>query len=94
FTRQLEVNNVTVHLDTRVTAEEIIEAEFDEVIVATGVTPRMPEIPGIDHAMVMSYADAVLGHREIGKRVAVIGAGGIGFDITEFLTVDESPTLN
>ncbi|MGC4964108.1 FAD-dependent oxidoreductase [Gordonia sp. DT218] len=94
YTRQLEINNVTVHLDTRITADEIIEAKFDEVIVATGVTPRMPEIPGIDHPMVMSYADAVLGHREIGKRVAVMGAGGIGFDITEFLTVDESPTLN
>ncbi|MYR06005.1 FAD-dependent oxidoreductase [Gordonia sp. SID5947] len=94
FTRQLEINNVTVHLDTRITAAEIIDAKFDEVIVATGVTPRIPEIAGIDHPMVMSYADAVLGHREIGKRVAVIGAGGIGFDITEFLTVDESPTLN
>ncbi|MGB3697454.1 MAG: FAD-dependent oxidoreductase, partial [Gordonia sp. (in: high G+C Gram-positive bacteria)] len=46
------------------------------------------------HPMVMSYADAVLGHREVGKRVAVIGAGGIGFDVTEFLTVDDSPTLN
>lgn len=64
------------------------------MIVATGVTPRIPDIPGVDHPMVMSYAEAVLGHREIGKRVAVIGAGGIGFDITEFLTVDDSPSLN
>lgn len=94
FGRQLEINNVTVHLEKRVTAEEIIEAGFDEVIVATGVVPRVPNIEGIDHPMVMSYADAVLGHREVGKRVAVMGAGGIGFDVTEFLTVDESPTLN
>ncbi|GAC69080.1 NADPH-dependent 2,4-dienoyl-CoA reductase [Gordonia soli] len=94
FTRQLEITGVTVHLNTKVSAEEIIDKKFDEVIVATGVTPRVPTIPGIDHPMVMSYADAVLGQREIGKRVAVIGAGGIGFDITEFLTVDESPTLN
>ncbi|MFT4086101.1 MAG: NADPH-dependent 2,4-dienoyl-CoA reductase [Gordonia sp. (in: high G+C Gram-positive bacteria)] len=94
FTRQLEINHVTTHLGTRVTADEIIAEGFDQVIVATGVEPRVPDIDGIDHPMVMSYADAVLGHREIGKRVAVIGAGGIGFDVTEFLTTDESPTLN
>ncbi|MFT3899705.1 MAG: NADPH-dependent 2,4-dienoyl-CoA reductase [Gordonia sp. (in: high G+C Gram-positive bacteria)] len=104
FRRQLEINNVTVHLGKKVTADEILDgsasaatgdkAAFDDVIIATGVTPRIPNIPGIEHPMVMSYADAVLGHREIGKRVAVIGAGGIGFDVSEFLTVDESPTLN
>ncbi len=98
YTRQLEINNVTVHLGKRVSADELIAGtdggKFDEVIVATGVTPRIPDIEGIDHPMVMSYADAVLGHREIGKRVAVVGAGGIGFDVSEFLTVDESPTLN
>ncbi|MGC5245389.1 FAD-dependent oxidoreductase [Gordonia sp. DT219] len=94
YRRQLEINNVTVHLNTRVKAEDIIAQGFDEVIIATGVTPRIPEIPGVDHPMVVSYADAVLGRREIGKRVAVVGAGGIGFDVTEFLTVDESPTLN
>ncbi len=94
YTRQLEITNVTVHLNTRVSADDLIERKFDEVIVATGVTPRIPSIPGIEHPMVMSYADAVLGRREIGKRVAVMGAGGIGFDVTEFLTVDESPTLN
>ncbi|NMN99605.1 NADPH-dependent 2,4-dienoyl-CoA reductase [Gordonia sp. TBRC 11910] len=98
YTRQLEINNVTVHLGKRVSADELISGTdagtFDDVIVATGVVPRIPDIDGIDHPMVMSYADAVLGHREIGKRVAVIGAGGIGFDVTEFLTVDESPTLN
>ncbi|GAA4660857.1 NADPH-dependent 2,4-dienoyl-CoA reductase [Gordonia humi] len=94
YTRQLEVNHVGVHLNTRVSAQEILDGGFDEVIVATGVTPRIPDIEGIDHPMVMSYADAVLGRREIGKRVAVMGAGGIGFDVTEFLTTDESPTLN
>lgn len=94
FTRQLEILGVDVHLGTRVSAAEIIDEKFDDVVVATGVTPRIPNIPGVDHPMVMSYADAVLGHREIGKRVAVIGAGGIGFDVSEFLTTDESPTLN
>ncbi len=94
FNRQLEINNVTLHLGARVDAEQIIGEGFDQVIIATGVVPRVPDIAGIDHPMVMSYADAVLGRREIGKRVAVIGAGGIGFDVTEFLTTDESPTLN
>ncbi|HNP57409.1 MAG TPA: NADPH-dependent 2,4-dienoyl-CoA reductase [Gordonia sp. (in: high G+C Gram-positive bacteria)] len=104
FTRQLEITNVIVHLGKRVTAEEILDgsasaadgdaAKFTDVVIATGVVPRIPDIPGIDHPMVMSYAEAVLGHREIGKRVAVIGAGGIGFDVSEFLTTDESPTLN
>ncbi len=94
YNRQLEINNVTLHLGARVDAEQIIGEGFDQVIIATGVVPRVPDIAGIDHPMVMSYADAVLGRREIGKRVAVIGAGGIGFDVTEFLTTDESPTLN
>jgi len=94
YTRQLEVNHVTLHLETRVNAQDIIDGGFDQVIIATGVVPRVPDIEGIDHPMVVSYADAVLGRKEIGKRVAVMGAGGIGFDVTEFLTTDESPTLN
>lgn len=94
YTRQLEINGVNVVLNKRATADEIIEGGYDDVIVATGVTPRIPSIPGVDHPMVMSYADAVLGRREIGKRVAVIGAGGIGFDVSEFLVTDESPSLN
>ncbi|GAA1462721.1 NADPH-dependent 2,4-dienoyl-CoA reductase [Williamsia maris] len=94
YTRQLEVGGVTVHLNTWAGAEHLIAEKFDEVIIATGVVPRIPDIPGIDHPKVVTYADAVLGHREIGSTVAVIGAGGIGFDITEFLTVDDSPTLD
>lgn len=94
FTRQIEVLGIEVRLNTRADAEQIIAEKFDDVIVATGVVPRIPSFPGVDHPMAMSYADAVLGHREIGKRVAVIGAGGIGFDVSEFLTTDESPTVN
>jgi 2,4-dienoyl-CoA reductase (NADPH2) len=94
FTVQLQATGVNVHLNTWISADELINEKFDDVIVATGVTPRMPDIPGIDHPKVMSYAEAVLGNKEIGKTVAVIGAGGIGFDLTEFLTVDDSPTLN
>ena len=66
---------------------------FDEVVLATGVTPRMPDIPGIDHPMVLSYADTLLG-APVGESVAVVGAGGIGFDVSEFLVTDQSPTLN
>ncbi len=54
------------------------------MVLATGVTPRMPDIPGIDHPMVLSYAEAIVG-KPVGKTVAVVGAGGIGFDVSEFL---------
>jgi 2,4-dienoyl-CoA reductase (NADPH2) len=62
-------------------------------VLATGVSPRMPDIPGIDHPMVLSYAEAIMG-KPVGKSVAVVGAGGVGFDVSEFLVTDESPTLN
>ena len=54
------------------------------MVLATGVAPRMPDIPGIDHPMVLSYAEAIMG-KPVGKTVAVVGAGGIGFDVSEFL---------
>lgn len=84
FTRQLELLEVDVRLNTMAAASDL--AGFDDVILATGVTPRVPSIPGIDHPTVMTYADAVLGRRPVGSRVAVIGAGGIGVDVSEFLT--------
>ncbi|MFC8527671.1 NADPH-dependent 2,4-dienoyl-CoA reductase [Nocardia sp. NPDC057227] len=93
FTRMLEVTGVTVHLSRRVTAAELIEGGYDEVVLATGVRPRIPDIPGIDHPMVISYAELVRAEKQPGERVAVIGAGGIGYDISEFLTVDGHPTL-
>jgi 2,4-dienoyl-CoA reductase (NADPH2) len=91
YTTMLAKRGVDVRLNTRADVAEL--AGFDDVILATGVVPRMPDIPGIDHPMVLSYTDAILG-RPIGKRVAVIGAGGIGFDVSEFLVTDQSPTLN
>jgi 2,4-dienoyl-CoA reductase (NADPH2) len=75
-----------VHLGKRADAATLRAGGFDAVVVATGVTPRDPHIPGQDHPMVMGYHDAVMGTRAIGKRVAIIGAGGIGFDVAEFLT--------
>jgi 2,4-dienoyl-CoA reductase (NADPH2) len=91
YTRMLEKHGVDVRLRTRATVDEL--AGFDEVILATGVSPRMPDIPGIDHSMVLSYAEAITG-KPVGKTVAVVGAGGVGFDVSEFLVTDESPTLN
>ncbi|MCX2714540.1 NADPH-dependent 2,4-dienoyl-CoA reductase [Mycolicibacterium sp. J2] len=91
YSRMLAVHGVDVRLGVRATAEAL--AGFDDVVLATGVVPRTPDIPGIDHPMVLSYAEALSG-APIGTRVAVIGAGGIGFDVCEFLVTDESPTLN
>ncbi|MFQ6396877.1 FAD-dependent oxidoreductase [Nocardia sp. KC 131] len=93
YTRMLEVTGVSVHLNKRVAADELIAAGYDEVVLATGVRPRIPNIPGIDHPMVLSYAELVREERPVGKRVAVIGAGGIGYDVSEFLTVEGHPTL-
>ncbi|MEO7423110.1 MAG: FAD-dependent oxidoreductase, partial [Ornithinibacter sp.] len=94
FTRRLDITGVKVHLDRWVTADELEQAGFDEVVVATGVVPRIPDIEGIDHPMVMTYAELVRGERTAGQRVAVIGAGGIGVDVSEFLTTVNSPTLH
>jgi 2,4-dienoyl-CoA reductase (NADPH2) len=91
YTRMLDKHGVDVRLRTRATVDEL--DAFDEVVLATGVSPRMPDIPGIDHPMVLSYAEAITG-KPVGKTVAVVGAGGVGFDLSEFLVTDESPTLN
>ncbi|CAA6813248.1 MAG: 2,4-dienoyl-CoA reductase [NADPH] (EC [uncultured Thiotrichaceae bacterium] len=85
FGRRLELLGVDVQLNKHVTAEELNDSDFDEVILATGILPRTPEIEGIDHPGVLSYVEVIKG-AEVGKRVAVIGAGGIGFDVSEFLT--------
>ena len=94
FTRRLDLTGVKVHLGRRVDADELVGAGFDEVVVATGVEPRVPDIPGIDHPMVMTYAELVRGERSAGSRVAVVGAGGVGVDVSEFLTTAHSPTLD
>jgi 2,4-dienoyl-CoA reductase (NADPH2) len=91
YTRMLDKHRVEVRLNTRVDVPQL--SGFDDVVLATGVVPRMPDIPGIDHPMVLSYAEAIQG-RPIGKSVAVVGAGGIGFDVSEFLVTEESSTMN
>lgn len=95
YQRQLELKQVNVHLNTRADAKRLIAGNYAGVIVATGVVPRDPKIPGQEHASVLSYIDVLRKHAPVGQRVAIIGAGGIGFDVAEFLASDgESPTLN
>jgi 2,4-dienoyl-CoA reductase (NADPH2) len=85
FRRRIELTGVRLHLGRRAAAEEIARAGFEEVVLATGVVPRDPRIPGEDHPMVLSYVDVLLRGRPVGRRVAVVGAGGIGFDVATFL---------
>ena len=95
YTRMLDKHGVDVRLNTRADIDAL--DGFDDVVLATGVAPRIPDIPGIDHPMVLSYAEAILG-KPVGDRVAVVGAGGIGFDVSEFLVSESSaassPALN
>ncbi|MFD5398835.1 FAD-dependent oxidoreductase [Streptomyces sp. NPDC127097] len=84
FRHQLDAHGVDVRLNSPVTAADL--GAYDEVVVATGVTPRTPEIEGIDHPSVVSYLDVLRDGAPVGERVAIIGAGGIGFDVAEFLT--------
>ncbi len=88
YRRRMEVLGVNVKLATRATPD-LLEG-YDDVVVATGVAPRTPAIPGVDHAKVVSYADAITGistgSLDLGPKVAVVGAGGIGFDVAELLT--------
>ncbi|MEU4085443.1 NADPH-dependent 2,4-dienoyl-CoA reductase [Streptomyces aureus] len=84
FRTQLEQHGVDVRLNTRATVETL--ESYDEVVVATGVSPRTPEIPGVDHPSVVGYLDVLRDGAPVGDRVAILGAGGIGFDVAEFLT--------
>ena len=93
FKRRIEVTGVELKLNTRVDADDL--KAFDEVILATGITPRTPGIEGIDHPKVVTYIEAITGAKPIGQKVAVMGAGGIGFDVSELLTQKgESASLN
>ncbi|MGQ0600036.1 oxidoreductase [Aquabacterium sp.] len=93
FRKRVELTGVKLHLQTRVNAAQL--QGHDEVIVATGVNPRDPKIPGQDHPKVLSYIDVLRHHKPVGKKVAVIGAGGIGFDVAEYLVHDgHSTTLD
>jgi 2,4-dienoyl-CoA reductase (NADPH2) len=91
FGRRLEATGVRLRLGARVESAALATAGFEEVVLATGVVPRDPQIPGQDHPSVCGYLDVLTGRRRPGKRVAIIGAGGIGFDVATFL-VHEGPS--
>lgn len=94
FAKQIEITGVELQLNTKVTPAMLAESDFDEVVIATGIAPRTPEIEGIEHSKVLSYLDVMNGAK-VGQKVAVIGAGGIGFDISEYLIhTGESTSLN
>ncbi|MDE1482237.1 FAD-dependent oxidoreductase [Xenorhabdus bovienii] len=84
FDRQLALNGVEVKLNHTATASQL--ASFDEIIIATGIIPRTPDIDGINHEKVLTYLDVLKHKRNVGPRVAIIGAGGIGFDTAEYLS--------
>ncbi|MFQ3556382.1 NADPH-dependent 2,4-dienoyl-CoA reductase [Streptomyces gramineus] len=84
FRHQLDAHGVDVRLNTTVEPGDV--TGYDEVVVATGVTPRTPDIPGVDHPRVLGYLDVLRDDAPVGDRVAILGAGGIGFDVAEFLT--------
>lgn len=88
--RQTELTGVNVQLNTRVDADLIRQQGFEEVILATGIKARTPAIDGVDHPKVLSYIDVLLHQKPVGQKVAVIGAGGIGFDVSEYLAHDFS----
>jgi 2,4-dienoyl-CoA reductase (NADPH2) len=92
FGERLRETGVTLQLGTRATADILVAGSFDEVLLATGVVPRDPQIPGQDHPSVVSYLEVLNGSRTVGRRVAIIGAGGIGFDVAEFLAHDGPST--
>ncbi|CAM1372006.1 2,4-dienoyl-CoA reductase [Tenacibaculum litopenaei] len=92
FGKQIELHKVDLRLNTRVSAEDLIAGNYDEIILATGITPRTPGIEGMEHEKVLTYIDVLKHKKKVGKRVAVIGAGGIGFDVSEYLTHEGEST--
>ncbi|KYQ82183.1 NADPH-dependent 2,4-dienoyl-CoA reductase [Acinetobacter sp. NRRL B-65365] len=96
FKRQIELQpNIELVLNHTATYEELSQANYDDIVVATGVTPRQLQFEGIDHPKVLSYIQVLKERVPVGKRVAIIGAGGIGFDTAEYLTHEgDSGSLN
>jgi len=91
YDTMLKKAGVTVHLNREATIEDL--ADFDDVVLATGVEPRIPSIPGVDHRSVVTYQDVIRHGVPVGQRVAILGAGGIGFDVAEFLLHETNESL-
>lgn len=95
FNKRLKMTGVNVHFNTKATEDSLTKENFDEVIIATGVVPRIPKIEGIEHPKVLSYIDVLRHKKKVGNSVAIIGAGGIGFDVSTFLSEQgQSNSLN
>jgi 2,4-dienoyl-CoA reductase (NADPH2) len=95
FDHRLDATGVQRRLGSEATPEALASAGFDTVVLATGVRPRMLDIPGADHPKVLSYLDVLQNDAAVGRKVAIVGAGGIGFDVAEFLTeATPSPTTD
>lgn len=95
FRRQIELTGVELRLNTRATADLLTQRDFDEVVIATGVEPRRPSIDGADHPKVLGYLDVLRDGSHVGRTVAIVGAGGIGFDVAEYLVHNgESASLD
>jgi 2,4-dienoyl-CoA reductase (NADPH2) len=88
FDRQVTLSGLNLRLGHRVTSAELEGGAYDRIVVGAGIAPRLPDIPGIDHPMVVGYADILSGRRVAGRRVAIIGTGGIGHDVAEYLLGD------
>ena len=86
FQKQIEITGVNLQLNSRVSADQLNNGGYDEVIIATGISPRTPQIEGINHPKVLNYLDVIGGKKPVGDKVAIIGAGGIGFDTAEYIT--------
>ena len=85
YARQIELTGVKLHLNTVVTAEALNDSDYDDVIIATGIAPRVLDLQGFDHEKTLTYREVIQGAK-VGQKVAIIGAGGIGFDVAELLS--------
>ena len=86
YKRMLELHHVDLRLNTRVDAAALQKLAFDDIVIATGIEPRLPQMEGIHHPKAISYIDVILGRKPVGQRVAIMGAGGIGFDVAALIT--------
>lgn len=88
YATMIEKLQIKLELNRRVDADMLVEKGFDHIVVATGISPRVPDIEGIAHEKVIGYIDALKGLKPVGERVAIMGAGGIGFDVADFISHD------
>jgi len=86
FNKMIETHKIDLRLNTRVTTGMLQNEGFDEIVIATGIEPRTPDIEGINHPKVVRYVDVISGKAKVGQKVAIMGAGGIGFDVAELIS--------